>query len=218
MICDFEKDAVIDKRHEIEIYKNYNLLKISRLRVLLEKAKIGDSDAVEEICRRFNGMIVNLCRAIYINGYTMEDMLQEGRISLIKSINSYDLNSKYPFTAYVKGAVTKNFYYKIRNNIKNASCCSIYSINAEGNPFIDMISSDENIEENFIEKQQKIQLGKAIKKLPQKDKNIIMWYYINGKNLKEYAAKNKIAYRTAVYRKKRALNNLRKLLKDSLCL
>lgn len=218
MICDFKNDAVIDKHHEIEIYRDYDLLKISKLEVLLERAKIGDSSAAEEICRRFNGMVVNICRSIYINGYTMEDMLQEGRVSLIKSINSYDLNSKYPFPAYAKGAVTKNFYYQIRSNVKKISCCSIYSSNAEGKLFIDMIPSNENIEENFIKNQQQVQLGKAIKRLSPKDKNIIIWYYIKGKNLKEYAVKKKIAYRTAVYRKNRALHNLRKLFKANLWL
>ncbi|WP_368490064.1 RNA polymerase sigma factor [Clostridium sp. BJN0013] len=213
-MCGFKSGTVMDKRHEIKENTNYNLPKISRLENLLKKAKSGDKIAVEEICKKFNGMIISLCRFIYINGYTMEDMIQEGRVSLIKAIHSYDLNSKYPFPAYAKSAVKKNFHWKIRNNTRKPRCCSIHSCNSQGNELSDMIPSTENIEEDFIKKQYKIKLREAIEKLPEEKRDIIIWYHILEKDLKEYAIRKGIAYRTAVYKKKKALDSLKEYLKD----
>ncbi|MFL0194289.1 sigma-70 family RNA polymerase sigma factor [Clostridium sp. WILCCON 0269] len=212
MMYDFKSAPAMEKRHEITDSTGYDLSKISRLEDLLKKAKNGDKIAVEEICKSFNGMIINLSRSIYINGYTMEDMIQEGRVSLIKAIGSYDINSKYPFTAYAKSAVKKNFHWKIRNNTRKPSCCSLYSCNSQGNELLDMIPSTEDIEEDFIKRQYNIKLWEAIEKLPEEKRDIIIWYHILEKDLKEYAAKKGIAYRTAVYKKKKALDILKEYL------
>lgn len=214
MICDFKKDAFVDKHHEIKEYENYDLQKIFELEALLKKAKNGESSAVKEICIRFNGMIINMCRSFYIKGYTMEDMIQEGRLSLIKAVGSYDLSSEYPFASYARSAILKNFYYKIRSSTKKVSCCSIYSCNKEGNELIDIIPSRENIEEDFMGKQWSIQLKNAVGKLSRKEKKIIIWCYVENKSLKEYAVKKDITYKRAVCRRKRALYNLRKYLED----
>lgn len=214
MICNLEKEALIDRHPKIQKYENYNSQKIFELNSLLEKAQNGDISSIEEICIRFNGMIANICRSFYINGYTMEDMMQEGRIVLMKAIDSYDFSSEYPFPSYASKAVLKNFYYKIRSSTKKVRCCSIYSRNAEGNELIEIIASRENIEENFLENQWKTQLRSAVKKLSGEEKKIIFWCYIENKSLKEYAKEKNITYSRAVYRKKRALYKLKKYLED----
>ncbi|AZV55521.1 sigma-70 family RNA polymerase sigma factor [Clostridium sp. AWRP] len=183
-----------------------------QLEILLERAQSGDKNAVENICIKFNGMVINMAKCTYIKGYDMEDLIQEGRYSVIKAIGMYDINSKYPFAAYVKSSVKKNFYNMIRSNIRKVSCCSLYSKNEEGCEFINMIASDENIEENLIKRKLIIQLNKAMDKLPEDKRNLIDWYYIQDRSLNEYAEKEGISYRTAVYRKRKALESLKNFL------
>ncbi|RMC92321.1 sigma-70 family RNA polymerase sigma factor [Clostridium autoethanogenum] len=183
-----------------------------QLEILLERAQSGDKNAVENICIKFNGMVINMAKCTYIKGYDMEDLIQEGRCSVIKAIGMYDINSKYPFAAYVKSSVKKNFYNMIRSNIRKVSCCSLYSKNEEGCEFINMIASDENIEEDLIKRKLIIQLNKAMDKLPEDKRNLIDWYYIQDKSLNEYAEKERISYRTAVYRKRKSLESLKKYI------
>lgn len=208
----FKSAPVLDQRREITDNASCNLLKVSPLKDLLKKAKKGDKIAVEEICRRFNGIVINAAISFYVNGYTLEDMIQEGRLSLIKAIGSYDLSSPYTFGVYAREALKKNFYWKIRSNKKEAACCSLYSLNSFHNEIIDMVASGENVEEDFMKMQQKIDLWKAVENLSEEERNIIIWYYVLEKDLKEYAVKKGISYRTAAYRKKRALYNLRKYM------
>ncbi|MHC6178764.1 sigma-70 family RNA polymerase sigma factor [Clostridium sp. JNZ X4-2] len=213
MTYKFKPDAYMDKHPDVKANTDYDSLKTLKLEELLIKAKSGDKTAAGEICERFNGMIVNSARSFYINGYTMEDMMQEGRVSLIRAIQKYDLDSRYPFASYAAGAVKKNFYCKIRDNVKKSSCCSLQSINSKGNELMDMIASEQDIEEDLIKRQEKINLWKALGKLPQEERNIIIWYYVQDRSLKEYGIKKGISYRTAAYRKRKAIEHLRNIMR-----
>lgn len=213
MVYKFKPNAIMDKHPDIKVNTDYDSLKTLKLEELLIRAKNGDKTAAGEICERFNGMIINLARSFYINGYTMEDMMQEGRVSLIKAIQKYDLGSRYPFASYAASAVKKNFYCKIRDNVKKPSCCSLYSVNNNGNELIDMIASEENIEEDLIKRQCQVHLWKAVKKLPKEERNIIIWYYVQGRNLKEYGTRKGISYRTVAYRKRKAIEHLKNIIR-----
>lgn len=217
-MIEFKPISNMDKHYQIMMNTDCVLLEEFKLKELLIRAKNGDKAAVEEICKMFNGMIVNLARSFYINGYTLEDMIQEGRVSLIKAVQKYDIDSKYPFTAYAFSAVEKNFYYEIRSNSKKLSCCSLYSVNKNGTEVIEMIASEENMEEDLIKKQQSINIWKSVGKLLKEERNIIIWCYVRRRSLKEYSIRRKISYRAVLYKKKKALEHLKSIIcKDSWC-
>ena len=208
----FKPDYIMDKHSPEIVNTDHSRLKKTHLVELLARAKNKDKSAIGEICRRFDGMVINLTSSFYIEGYTLEDMVQEGRLSLIKSIYKYNMNSKCHFSTYAAAAIKKNFYCKIRSNVKKYFCCSLYSVNRGGDELVDTVESEENIEEEFIEKQQYSDLWRAVRKLSEEEKSAIVWYYIWEISLKEYAVKEKIPYRTAAARKKRAVDHLRSIM------
>lgn len=212
MKYEFNPGHIVDKHPQKTIDANDPLLEKNNLEQLLTKAKSKNKRAIGEICRRFDGMIVNLAVSFYIEGYTIEDVIQEGRLSLIKAIYKYDMKSKYHFPAYAAAAIKKNFYSRIRGSVKKYGSCSLYSVNDMGGQLIDMIESEEDIEEEFIKRQQSTKLWRALGKLSKKERYIVIWYYIWERDLKEYAARQNMSYRTAAVRKKRALDHLRNIM------
>lgn len=170
--------------------------------------------SLEEIIRMFKPFVIKTAKSIYIKGYALEDLIQIGQTSIIKAVSMYDVNRESGFTTYVTNTVTRNFYNLIRKNIKEASCCSINSITDSGSELIDLIPSEENLEENFEKKEEKILLRRALDKLSSKQREIIYWFYFENKSLNQYALEKGIGYRTAVDQKKKALNRLRDILKS----
>lgn len=175
-------------------------------------AQDGDGEALKEICKGFTGLIVKNAKSIYVKGFDVNDLVQIGQVSLIKAVNMYDTDKGDGFITYAANSIKRNFYTLIRDNVKLASCCSINSVNNEGAEFIETIASEENFEEDFIEREEKILLSKAINRLSEKEKEIIHWFYFENRTLQEYIKFKGIAYRTAVDRKKKALMKLREML------
>lgn len=167
---------------------------------------------MEEIIKRYTPFVIKTARSIYVRGYELEDLIQIGRASIIKAVNMYDTARGNAFTTYVLSTVRRTLYLLIRNSVKNSKCCSLHSVNKEGGELIDMLESTENIEEDSVKREEKAMLSKALRKLSEKDKEIIYWFYFQNRNLKDYAIFKEISYRTAADRKKKALMKLKKYL------
>ncbi|WP_278330508.1 sigma-70 family RNA polymerase sigma factor [Clostridium magnum] len=176
------------------------------------RAKAGDKEAMGVVMKRFTGLIAKTARGIYIKGLEFDDLVQIGRLSIIKAVNMFDPSKGKSFTGYVKNAIIKNFYYLIRGTAKTASYCSLNSLNSEGIEIIECLVSEENVEEQIIESEQAAALHRALRELSEKEREIIEWFYIKDKALGQYAEEKGIAYRTAIDRKKRALEKLKNIL------
>ena len=182
------------------------------IKTKITEAKYGDKKALEEIITRYMPFVIKSAKSIYIRGYELSDLIQIGQVSIIKAVKLFDVNKSSGFTSYVTNAITKNFYTLIRSNVKKVSCCSLNAVNQEGYELIDSLPSEENLEEQYENKEEILLLRKALEKLSEKDRYIINWFYFKNKTLDQYAKEEGIGYRTAVDRKKRALENLKKLL------
>jgi len=167
---------------------------------------------MEFIVERFTGLVVKTARGIYVKGQEFQDLIQIGRLSIIKAVNMFDDSKGKGFTSYVKNAIIKNFYYLIRGTVKTASCCSLNSLNSQGIEIMECIVSEENVEEQIIENEEAAALNRALRELSEKEREIIEWFYIQNKALGQYAEEKGIGYRTAIDRKKRALEKLKNIL------
>lgn len=177
-------------------------------------AKSGHKDAMVEVIESFTPYVIKTARSLYIKGYEVKDLIQSGKVSIIKAVNMFDVDKSKNFTSYITNSITRNFYYLIRGNIKAASCCSLNSVNDGGQELIDNIASEENLEERIIEDEEKAALKRAVEKLPEKYREIILWFYIENKTLDQYSKEKGIAYRTVKNRKKKALEKLKEMLKE----
>jgi DNA-directed RNA polymerase specialized sigma24 family protein len=77
---------------------------------------------------------------------------------------------------------------------------------------IDCISSSQNIENEFISKEEALSLSKAIELLPRDDKDLIKWFYFDRRSLKSYAKYENLTYAAAKKRKQICLLKLKKIL------
>lgn len=181
----------------------------------IAKAKQGDEAIMGEIVLQFTPFVVKSAKSIYIRGYEISDLIQSGKQSIIKAVKMYDMDKRNNFIGYVISAIKKNFYVLIRNNVKKSSYISLNILNEEGSELIDMLVSEENIEEDFLKRQERIKLKEALSKLSDKEKEIIYWYYFENRSLREYAELKAIGYRTALDRKSRALIKLRTFMEGN---
>lgn len=167
---------------------------------------------MEEIIKRYTPFVVKTARSIYVKGQELDDLVQIGKAAIIKAVNMYDTTRENAFTTYVFNTVRRTLYLLIRSSVKDSKCCSLHSVNKEGCELIDTLEDTENIEEEWVKEEEKAMLSKVLRKLEEKDKEIIYWFYFQNRNLKDYAKYKEVSYRTAVDRKKKALMKLKKYL------
>jgi RNA polymerase sporulation-specific sigma factor len=186
--------------------------KIMELENLVLRAKNGDTSAYEDIFNRFKNFIYKTCIGLYINGYEMEDLLQLGNITLIKAIEKYDPTRNKNFTAYATYAIRNNYFYEIRQKSKFHAECSFNKETEEGLEILDMLPSNDNIEKNFLIKEEIAALKAAVSKLPPLEKDLIEYVYFNDGRLIDFAKSRNIKYSTCCKLKERVIKKLRKNL------
>lgn len=182
---------------------------------LVKKSKDGDLKSKEELLNRFRPYIIKKAREIYIKNYDIDDLIQIGDISIIKAIDKYNID-KGNFVSYVTFAINNNFNYEIRKMSKTRCDSSLNKIVDDNLEIIDIITCEENIEEDFIRKEKLNHVKIALNKLNKNERNLIYSIYFADVKLKEYAFKEGIKYGSALKRKTKILNKLRGILKENI--
>lgn len=158
--------------------------------------------------------IIKRASCTYVKGYDMDDLIQLGRVSVIKAVIKYDFNKNSKFSSYAMGAVKKNFYNLIRNNKKYGSCCSLNTVQDNGLELQDSIASSDNVEDFILKKETIKFLNEALQQLKKEEEEIIKWFFFQKKTLQSYSKEKGICYKTVLDRKNRALKKLRKFMKS----
>ena len=176
---------------------------------LVELAKTGDKNAMEEILFRFKPLLIKLSKSTFIIGYESEDLIQVGYIFIINIIKKYDAKKGSSFTAYVSCALKNNFYNEIRNKVKLNTETSINAKVDGTAEIVDFISSEENIEEDLIKKESYALLREALKKLSTEEQELLSFIYFENGTITKYAQLKNIKYITCAKRKTRALQKIK---------
>lgn len=157
--------------------------------------------------------IIKNARRIYISGYEVEDLIQIGALAIIKAVKKYELGRKAAFTTYANTVIKNAFNEQLRKvlskKLDENFKCSLNSLNKDGIEFIEILVSEDNVEEDAIAKEQIVILTKALETLSEGEREIIKWFYFENKPLKEYAGIKGITLNTAAKRKCRALEKLK---------
>lgn len=86
---------------------------------LMYLIKENDEDAVNLMIGKYEPIIINIARKFYpkvkLFGAEMDDLVQEGRIAVIKAINSYNQNSVSIFYTYVCICIKRRMITYLRN-------------------------------------------------------------------------------------------------------
>ncbi|MFU0800886.1 MAG: sigma-70 family RNA polymerase sigma factor [Xylanivirga thermophila] len=178
---------------------------------LVKMAKKGDTNASKYIIGKLNPLI---CSAINRYAYKMErdDAYQEAVIIIMDCIKSYDEKLQVPFLSYVK---SKLYYGMLNISKKYRPLISLdKSIGDEDAlTYIDILE-DENADiwNIYVKTEDFKMLYKAIDRLSQKQKEVILLYFFNELSLKEIASIRGVHYKTVLGLKNRAIQALRREL------
>lgn len=184
-----------------------------KIEELVIKAKAGDQVAFEELLKSFRNFINKQIRLIYVNGYEEEDLIQVGNIAIFKSVNSYDI-TKGNFTSYVTLAIKNNLNYLIRSSAKHRFNASLENFTEEELSKKSEALGEDLLEEEYLLKEEKVELLAAIEELKEKQKHLIYFLYIHDLGtMKNYAKIYGEKYDAVAKRKAVACKNIKEILK-----
>lgn len=183
---------------------------------MILRARENDREK-EELVRSFEPLIKK-CIRIYVKDFGLhEDALQEGIITILKCIETYDINAGYPFAAYVKRAVSysmRDFGKKANKDIGNISMDE--SINEDGGSLYDVLESNVDIEGDYIKEVEMDILKDALMSLSKKQREVIEGFYLKKMSIMEMCKHRRCHYMTIFKLKERSLKKLKEEIeKDS---
>ena len=182
------------------------------MKELILKAKEGNKKALEEIIIKFQPLINKTAISFYIYGYEDEDIKQIATMAIIKAIYKFDVSFSNSFPSYAKEAIRNSIYKEIDKATK------IYYKNKESKEIAtyidikDIIDENINIQEDYIKKEGKTTLEKAISLLKEEERSLLKALYIERITLKKYSEENNLEYHKSRYLKDKII----KKLKDNL--
>ena len=183
------------------------------MRNLIIKARQEDKKALEEIIEKFRPLINNTAISFYIYGHDSEDIKQIAILSIINAIKKFDITKEETFVSYVNKCVRNSMYKEIEKATKlyyrDKEIREISQFLEEK----DIISDELSLQDEFIKKEEKLNLEKAISLLEDTERKLLKELYVENKTLADYAKENNIEYHKVRYIKETTIKKLKILLK-----
>jgi RNA polymerase sporulation-specific sigma factor len=85
---------------------------------LVEQAKLNEAYATIQIIEKFKFLVFKEASRYHVPGYTMEDLIQHGYLSIVKAIAMYKLGSN-SFNGYCINSIKMNFMALLKGQIKH---------------------------------------------------------------------------------------------------
>lgn len=82
---------------------------------LIEKAKLGDQAAIEQLVANYKALIRSLANRFYLVGGDKDDLLQEGMLGLVYAIQSYD-ETKGSFPSFAELCVLRQILDAVKRD------------------------------------------------------------------------------------------------------
>ena len=170
---------------------------------LVRRSNTGDIEARNKLIEHNLRLVVFLAKKYDNTIYDLEDLVSIGTIGLIKGIKTYKLDKNIKLATYASRCIDNEILMFLRKNKKRISEVSFedsVNLDSEGNELHieDIFGTEEDLVEKSIEcKDDKALLQEEVKKLDDRDKEIIeLRYGLSGKKeltQKELAEKLKIS-------------------------
>lgn len=164
---------------------------------LIEKAKLGDIESMEDILQFFKPKVNAICREYFLIGADFDDILQEGMIGLYKAVQNYDKGKNDNFARFASMCIHRQIQsaVKIANAKKNLPLNDYFSINEEGaiesdnerTAQIILVTKDRIVEKISLQKEKNSYIINKIKELLNPEQYKILILYLNGYSYGEIA-------------------------------
>ena len=143
----------------------------------------GDERAREKLILHNLRLVSHIVRKYYASNPSQEDLVSVGTIGLVKAVDSFSESNGARFATYASKCIQNEILMYFRSQKKLAAEVSLnetIDIDRDGNPltYIDVISSEDNIEED-IEKKLRAQKARQLMKtvLSVRERQIISMRY-----------------------------------------
>lgn len=182
---------------------------------LIKKAKENDEKAKLLIIEKMTPYIRKVAKSYFIHCYTEEDLVQFGIVSVLKSIDSYDLKRYTNFFGYAALAIKNNYGSLLRKEYKKSEELSLNRADEKGTEIIETLFSDEQLEDECILKTQLIELRETLGLLTKEEKNFIIYIYmVKHGGIKAYSEKYGVKYSSCISMRDRIIKKLKNNMKD----
>lgn len=177
---------------------------------LARRAKEGDIKAKEEIINRLQPLIISSIKRYYFNKNEFEDLMQEGNLQILESIELYVEEKGVYFLGYIKMRL-KHMYLEKHKQRTHSSLNQ--KIGDGGVEIVDLlVSDDEDILVDMVLGEDIKDLRDKLKELTKRQREVVLLFYIEKMSIGEIRKKLGISYRTVVNTKTMALKKLNKIM------
>ena len=190
---------------------------------LVRRSNTGDIEARNKLIEHNLRLVVFLAKKYDNTMYDLEDLVSIGTIGLIRGIKAYKLDKNIKLATYASRCIDNEILMFLRKNKKRISEVSFedsVNLDSEGNELHieDIFGTEEDLVEKSIEcKDDKILLASEVKKLDDRDKEIIeLRYGLSGKKeltQKELAEKLNISQSYISRIEKKVIKKLKAIMK-----
>ena len=190
---------------------------------LVKRSNNGDLKARNKLIEHNLRLVVFLAKKYDNTMYDLEDLVSIGTIGLIKGIKTYKLDKNIKLATYASRCIDNEILMFLRKNKKRQSEVSFedsINLDSEGNELHieDVFGTEDDIVHKSIEgNEDKILLENEVKKLNERDKEIIeLRYGLFGKKeltQKELADKLNISQSYISRIEKKVIKKLKNLMK-----
>lgn len=190
---------------------------------LVRRSNTGDIEARNKLIEHNLRLVVFLAKKYDNTMYDLEDLVSIGTIGLIKGIKTYKLDKNIKLATYASRCIDNEILMFLRKNKKRMSEVSFedsVNLDSEGNELHieDIFGTEEDLVEKSIEcKDDKALLQEEVKKLDDRDKEIIeLRYGLSGKKeltQKELAEKLKISQSYISRIEKKVIKKLKSIMR-----
>ncbi len=176
-------------------------------------AQGGEINALNIIARRYKTVVSAITHAYFLIGCDSEDLLQEGMISVINAVNSY--NGEASFKSYASTCIRNRMFSLIKssNNLKNKPLNNYISLSGYSEGDADksniIIAKAFGPEEIYINRETVEEYSEFIKKTLSKYEFDILELYLQGLSYEKIAkglCKNEKSIDNAIQRIRKKLS------------
>ena len=183
---------------------------------LLEKSRDGDQLSKEMLLAKLRPLIISSINKYYPNSRDFEDLIQDGNILILECINSFDPSKGVYFLGYVKTMLKYNYLQNHRVK-RTISLNRPIGEDIEGEMIDLLICEDLEPSEVILMWEKDEMLSKCLSVLTERQREIVIYFYIEKFSIGKIANRLNISYRTVVNTKTKAIKKLQnELINNSL--
>ncbi len=185
------------------------------IEVLARKGMEGDQEAKEELLLRLRPLVIAYSKRYGGRQGMDEDAFQDGMLEILGALEDYDIDRGVAFLAYITSRM-RYYYHNRRRREKPYYYLEERLQEGSGTTFLEgLVAPKQDVEDKYLNKEKRQEIMGAIDKLTPVQRQIIKQYYFDHKNLRQIAERRGVHLVTIAKTKARALENLKKYLRDS---